>query len=108
MCAPPRAWLAGPGSAVAAKMAEAPIDDALFGPTTIRKDGRAVHDMFLFQVKMPAERKARWDYYKVAATIPAAEAVPRSRTAGARSSARQAGFRLPFCALGSRSLQVRS
>jgi branched-chain amino acid transport system substrate-binding protein len=89
-------------------MAEAPIDDALFGPTTIRKDGRAVHDMFLFQVKMPAERKARWDYYKVAATIPAAEAVPRSRTAGARSSARQAGFRLPFCALGSRSLQVRS
>jgi hypothetical protein len=26
-------------------MAEAPIDDALFGPTTIRKDGRAVHDI---------------------------------------------------------------
>ena len=108
MCAPPGAWLAGPGSAVAAKMAEAPIDDALFGPTTIRKDGRAVHDMFLFQVKMPAESKARWDYYKVAATIPAAEAVPRSRTAGARSSARQARSRLPFCALGSRPLQVRS
>lgn len=55
MCALPRAWLAGPGSAVAAKLAEAPIDDALFGPTTIRKDGRAVHDMFLIQVKMPAE-----------------------------------------------------
>jgi branched-chain amino acid transport system substrate-binding protein len=42
-------------------MAEAPIDDALFGPTTIRKDCRAVHDMFLIQVKMPAESKARWD-----------------------------------------------
>jgi branched-chain amino acid transport system substrate-binding protein len=46
----------------------------LFGPTTIRKDGRAMHDMYLFQVKKPAESKGRWDYYKLAATIPAAEA----------------------------------
>jgi hypothetical protein len=36
-------------------MAEAPIDDALFGPTTIRKDGRAVHDMFL----IPGEEACR-------------------------------------------------
>jgi hypothetical protein len=69
-------------------MAEAPIDDALFGPTTIRKDGRAVHDMFLFQVKMPAERKARWDYYKVAATI---RQLRRSPAQGRRVLARPLG-----------------
>jgi branched-chain amino acid transport system substrate-binding protein len=62
------------GTAVVARMESAPIDDALFGPTTIRKDGRAMHDMYLFQVKKPAESKGRWDYYKLAATIPAAEA----------------------------------
>jgi branched-chain amino acid transport system substrate-binding protein len=38
--------------------------------------------MFLIQVKMPAESKARWDYYKVAATIPAAEAVPPLKDGG--------------------------
>ena len=68
-------WSGAPsGSAVVARMTEAPINDTLFGPTTIRKDGRAVHDMYLFQVKTPAESKGRWDYYKVAATIPAADA----------------------------------
>lgn len=68
-------WTGAPsGSAVVARMTEAPIDDKLFGPTTIRKDGRAVHDMYLFQVKSPAESKGRWDYYKVAATIPAVDA----------------------------------
>ena len=50
------------------------MDDALFGPTTIRPDGRAVHAMYLFQVKTPAESKGRWDYYKTVATIPAEQA----------------------------------
>ena len=62
------------GAKVVAQMGAAPIDDALFGPTTIRRDGRAVHDMFLFEVKAPAESKGRWDYYKLVATIPAAQA----------------------------------
>ncbi len=62
------------GAAVVAKMVATPMDDPLFGPTTIRPDGRAVHDMFLFQVKTPAESTGRWDYYKLSATIPAAEA----------------------------------
>jgi branched-chain amino acid transport system substrate-binding protein len=30
--------------------------------------------MYLFEVKKPAESKAPWDYYKLRATIPAAEA----------------------------------
>ncbi len=33
------------GAAVVARMEAAPIADPLFGPTTIRRDGRAVHDM---------------------------------------------------------------
>jgi branched-chain amino acid transport system substrate-binding protein len=37
-------------------------------------DGRKIHDMFLFEVKKPAESKYPWDHYKLRATIPAAEA----------------------------------
>ncbi|HWW48130.1 MAG TPA: ABC transporter substrate-binding protein [Xanthobacteraceae bacterium] len=59
---------------VMAKMKETPINDALFGKGYIRADGRAVHDMYLYEVKKPAESKGEWDIYKVLATIPAAEA----------------------------------
>ena len=62
------------GAKVVAQMGAAPINDPLFGPTTIRRDGRAVHDMYLFQVKAPGESKGRWDYYKTVATIPAEQA----------------------------------
>ncbi|MGB3447844.1 MAG: ABC transporter substrate-binding protein [Xanthobacteraceae bacterium] len=60
--------------AVMAKMKELPIDDALFGKGSIRPDGRAIHDMYLYQVKKPSESKGEWDIYKVLATIPANEA----------------------------------
>jgi branched-chain amino acid transport system substrate-binding protein len=62
------------GAAVVAKMKSMPTDDALFGKGTIRADGRKVHDMYLFEVKKPSESKGTWDYYKLRATIPAAEA----------------------------------
>ena len=62
------------GKAVVAKMKELPTDDPLFGKGTIRADGRKIHDMFLFEVKKPEESKGPWDYYKLRATIPAAEA----------------------------------
>jgi branched-chain amino acid transport system substrate-binding protein len=62
------------GKAVVAKMKEIPTDDPLFGKGTIRVDGRKIHDMFLFEVKSPAESKGPWDLYKQRATIPAAEA----------------------------------
>ncbi len=58
------------GAKVVAEMERTPIDDPLFGPTTIRRDGRAVHAMYLFQVKKPSESKGRWDDYNVVATIP--------------------------------------
>jgi len=62
------------GKAVVAKMKELPTDDPLFGKGTIRQDGRKIHDMYLFEVKKPGESKGAWDYYKLRATIPAAEA----------------------------------
>ncbi|ODV43288.1 ABC transporter permease [Cupriavidus sp. UYMMa02A] len=40
----------------------------------IRQDGRGIHDMYLMQVKSPAESKKPWDYLKVVATIPGEQA----------------------------------
>ena len=62
------------GQKVVAKMKEMPSKDPLFGEGTIREDGRHIHNMYLFQVKTPAESKAPWDFYKLVETIPAAEA----------------------------------
>lgn len=59
---------------VVAKMKEMPSHDALFGDGTIRPDGRHVHNMYLFQVKAPAESKKPWDFYKLIQTIPAKDA----------------------------------
>jgi branched-chain amino acid transport system substrate-binding protein len=62
------------GKTVVAEMKRMPTDDVLFGKGTIRADGRKIHDMYLFEVKKPEESKYPWDYYKLRATIPAAEA----------------------------------
>jgi hypothetical protein len=35
----------------------------------IRGDGSMIHDMYLMQVKTPAQSKEPWDYYNVVATI---------------------------------------
>ena len=65
---------AADGKAAVAQMKKTPTDDALFGKGTIRADGRKVHDAYLLEVKSPAESKYPGDFYKVKATIPAAEA----------------------------------
>jgi len=65
---------AADGKAVVAKMKETPTDDPLFGKGTIRADGRKIHDAYLFEVKKPEESKYPGDFYKLRATIPAAEA----------------------------------
>ncbi|GJD80452.1 ABC transporter substrate-binding protein [Methylobacterium gregans] len=61
------------GAKAVAKMKEIPTDDPLFGKGTIRADGRKIHDMYLFEVKKPAESKDAWDLYKTLATIPGNE-----------------------------------
>jgi len=62
------------GTKVAAKMKELPTDDVLFGKGSVRADGRKIHPAYLFEVKKPSESKGPYDYYKLAATIPANEA----------------------------------
>src|ERR1700687_4332499 len=64
----------GDGKVVVAKMKELPTDDPLFGKGTIRKDGRKIHPMYLYEVKKPSESKKPWDYYRLIHEIPADEA----------------------------------
>ena len=51
-----------------------PTDDPLFGKGSILANGRVLHDMYLYQVKSPAESKGAWDYFKLVDTIPAKDA----------------------------------
>jgi branched-chain amino acid transport system substrate-binding protein len=59
---------------VMAQMKKTKINDFFAKGGEIRPDGRMVHDMYLMEVKKPSESKYPWDYYKVAQTIPAAQA----------------------------------
>ena len=59
---------------VMAQMKKTPVNDFFAKNGKIRDDGRMVHDMYLVQVKKPAESKTPWDYYNVKSVIPAAEA----------------------------------
>jgi len=64
----------GDGKQVVAKMKEMPTGDPLFGKGTVRVDGRKLHNAYLFEVKKPEESRYPGDFYKLRATIPAAEA----------------------------------
>ncbi len=59
---------------VVLKMREMPINDFFAKGGVIRSDGRMVHDMYLAQVKTPAESTGPWDYYEILRTIPGEEA----------------------------------
>jgi branched-chain amino acid transport system substrate-binding protein len=63
------------GPMVAAKMKELPVEDFYTHGAKVRADGRVMRDHYLFQVKSPAESHGPWDYFKLLATIPGAEAV---------------------------------
>jgi branched-chain amino acid transport system substrate-binding protein len=57
------------GEKVLAQLRKSTINDMFAKGGKIRPDGRMVHDMYLMQVKTPAESTEPWDYYKVAETI---------------------------------------
>jgi branched-chain amino acid transport system substrate-binding protein len=59
---------------VMAKMKATKVNDFFAKNGVIREDGRMVHDMYLMQVKAPADSKYPWDYYKVVQTIPGEQA----------------------------------
>lgn len=70
------------GKAVAEKMREIPVNDFFAKNGKVRADGWMAHDMYLVQVKTPAESKGPWDYYKVLRTLPASlVSVPLSESA---------------------------
>ena len=62
------------GAATVARMKQMPVEDECFGKTTIREDGRNLTTAHLFEVKKPSESKAPWDYFKLVASTPGAEA----------------------------------
>ena len=56
------------GEKVMAKMRDSKVNDMYAKGGYVRADGRMVHDMFLMQVKTPAQSTTPWDYYNVVAT----------------------------------------
>ncbi|MGA0569976.1 ABC transporter substrate-binding protein [Variovorax sp. VNK109] len=74
-------------TAVMAKMKSTPVNDFFARNGTIRADGLHVHDMYLMDVKKPADSKYPWDYYNIKATVKAEQAFS-PMVAGACASAR--------------------
>jgi branched-chain amino acid transport system substrate-binding protein len=62
------------GDKVMEQLRKTKINDVFAKNGVIRPDGRMVHDMYLMEVKKPAESKYPWDYYKVVQTIPGDQA----------------------------------
>jgi branched-chain amino acid transport system substrate-binding protein len=62
------------GRAAVEQMKAMPTDDPIFGKGQVRRDGRVIHDMHLFEVKSPEQSKEPWDYYIHKRTIPADQA----------------------------------
>jgi branched-chain amino acid transport system substrate-binding protein len=65
------------GLTVVKKMKETPVNDFMTKNGKIQESGRLIRDMYLFEVKKPAESKGPWDYYKQIATIPGEQAFKR-------------------------------
>ncbi len=63
------------GRAAIQAMKDTPLDDTLFGHGTIRRDGQAMHDMMLLQVKTAAQSGGPWDYCRIVETLPAEQVV---------------------------------
>ena len=59
---------------VMAQLKSMKINDMFATGGKIRPDGRMVHDMYLAQVKSPAESKYPWDYLKLEEKVPGEEA----------------------------------
>ena len=57
------------GRAVLKQLRAKTIDDPLFGPTTVREDGRVVHQMLVLQAKSPSQSKSKDDIFTVASVV---------------------------------------
>ncbi|GAC1551461.1 MAG: ABC transporter substrate-binding protein [Beijerinckiaceae bacterium] len=70
------------GDAVTKKLHDLPVDDFFARNAHVQANGSMVHDMYLFQVKTPAESKGPWDYYKQLSTIPGEQAFQSVKESG--------------------------
>jgi len=68
------------------KMREMPIHDFFARDGHIRSDGLMVHDMYLFQVKTPAQSKGPWDRTSASPPSPVTRPFSRRRNRAARWS----------------------
>jgi len=57
------------GPTVMAQMRRTKVNDAYVQNGSIRADQRMTHDLYLTQVKTPAESKGPWDFVKLIATV---------------------------------------
>lgn len=78
--------------AVMKQMKSTPVNDVYARNATIRQDGRLLKDLYLVQVKKPAESTKPWDYYHIRATVPAEQAFqPLSKSTCPGIAVRAAG-----------------
>lgn len=61
-------------STVLAHLKDAKYNDLFAKNGQIRADGQMIHDVYLFEVKSPAQSKEPWDYYTLKEIIPAEKA----------------------------------
>lgn len=62
------------GAKVMDELRKTKVNDMYMKDGTLRSSGLMIHDMYLMQVKTPAESKEPWDYYKLVQTIPGNDA----------------------------------
>jgi len=55
-------------------MRATPVNDMFATSGYLREDGRMVHDMYLTQIKTPAESTDPWDVVKILRTVPGDDA----------------------------------
>ena len=68
--------------AVNAKLKALPVDDVFTHNGRVQQTGLMVHDMYLFEIKKPADSKGEWDLYKLVSTIPGQEAYATEAESG--------------------------
>ncbi len=68
--------------AVNAKLKALPVDDVFTKNGHVQQTGLMVHDMYLFEIKKPADSKGEWDLYKLVSTIPGKEAYASEAESG--------------------------
>lgn len=61
--------------AVMKAMRAAPVNDFFAEGATLRQDGRLMKDLFLAEIKKPADVKSPWDLLKIVRRLPAAEII---------------------------------